>query len=154
MLANADIKIAPQSAATLGPQFIPLPSVLDGVKFFGFTGHQHRLGTGVKVASSTGKTGTDTVVHDPPAYTWSEPPTEYKDPPVTLPPGGGFRFTCSWQNTTSDQVGFGESANDEMCVFWTYYYPSKGAMTCSHTDMIGGGYDFCCPGDPICGQLP
>ena len=133
---------------------MPLPSALDGVKFFGFTGHQHKLGTGVKVTSAPSKDGADTMVYDPPNFSWSEPPTVYKDPPLELPPGGGFRWTCTWQNTTTNQVTFGESANDEMCVFWTYYYPSKGAMSCAHTEKINGGYDFCCPGDPICSMVP
>ena len=41
---------------------------------------------------------------------------------------------------------FGESANNEMCFFWTYYYPDKGAHVCFHTDkFVAGGYDLCCP---------
>lgn len=152
--ANTAIDLPPSSAASLGPLFLATPSALDGAKFFGFTGHEHKLGTGVTVAKSSGKDGTDTVVYDPPNFVWSEPPTVYHDPPIELPSGGGFRFTCNWQNTTASQVTFGESANDEMCVFWSYYYPSKGFFTCAHTDKIAGGLDFCCPGNPICGMLP
>ena len=37
-----------------------------------------------------------------------------------------------------------------MCFFWAYYYPSKGAKVCIHSDKIGGGVDFCCPGSPYC----
>ena len=39
-----------------------------------------------------------------------------------IPDGGGFRFTCSWNNTSDTTVRFGESAEDEMCFFWAYYY--------------------------------
>lgn len=42
-------------------------------------------------------------------------------------------MSCTWENPTSSQVTFGESAND---------------------DTINGGYAFCCPGDPICSMLP
>ncbi|MFT3775285.1 MAG: hypothetical protein QM820_58805 [Minicystis sp.] len=152
-VGSPDINIAPQSAFTLGPTYTPLPPELAGVKFFGFTGHEHHWGTGVTVATSTGKMGTDTMVYDPSNWSWSEPPTVYHDPPVEVPSGGGFRFTCNWQNNGTSTVKFGESANDEMCFFWTYYYPSKGAFVCAHTEKIPGGYDLCCPGSPFCSQI-
>jgi hypothetical protein len=149
-----DIDIAPQSAATVGPIYIPLPSMLEGSKFFGFTGHEHHWGTGVTVGVTTGKTGADTMIYDPPSFSWSEPPTVYQDPPVTVPQGGGFHLTCKWQNNGTSSVKFGESANDEMCFFWTYYYPSKGAFVCAHTDKyVPGGFDLCCPGNALCSQV-
>lgn len=149
---SPDINIPPQSAATLGPVYLPLPADLEGSKFFGFTGHEHHLGTGVSVSTTTGKTGTDTEIYNPPNFSWAEPPTIYKDPPLTVPSGGGFRLTCTWQNDTASTVKFGESANAEMCFFWTYYYPSKGAFVCAHTDQFGG-FDLCCPGNPLCSQV-
>jgi hypothetical protein len=147
---DPDIKLPPQSAATLGPIYIPQPAMLEGVKYFGFTGHEHHLGTGVKVSSAPSKTGPDTPIYDVPGWTWSEPATVYKDPPVTVPSGGGFHLTCTWQNDGASAVKFGESANDEMCFFWTYYYPSKGAFVCAHSDQVTGGVDLCCPGSPLC----
>ena len=30
-------------------------------------------------------------------------------------------------------VPFGESANNEMCFFWAYYYPSQGAKIAMNT---------------------
>lgn len=152
--SNSAIDIPPQSTQSLGPLFVPIPDELAGVKFFGFTGHQHQFGTGVKVSSSQTKDGPGATVYDPPGFVWSEPPTVYPDPPVVLPPGGGFRLTCNWQNPTTGRLTFGESANDEMCVFWSYYYPSKGFVSCAYTDKISGGYTFCCPGDKICSMLP
>jgi hypothetical protein len=77
----------------------------------------------------------------------------YADPPFEIPAGGGFRFTCEWNNTSGQSVGFGESANDEMCFFWAYYYPSQGAFVCAHTDQIPGGFNLCCPGSPLCSML-
>jgi hypothetical protein len=60
---------------------------------------------------------------------------------------------CSYHNTSNQRVSFGESANDEMCFFWAYYYPSKGSHVCVHTSQFGG-LDICCPeaGD-ICNQI-
>lgn len=152
-MGNPDIDIPAHSAFTLGPTYLPLPKELAGVNFFGFAGHTHQWGTNVKVATTTGKTGTDTPVYDVQGWSWSEPETVYKDPPIQVPANGGFRLTCDWQNDGNSQVGFGESATDEMCFFWTYYYPSKGAFVCAHTDQVAGGYDLCCPGNAFCSQL-
>jgi hypothetical protein len=69
-----------------------------------------------------------------------------------VPTGGGFKFTCTWNNDTANEVDFGESACDEMCFFWAYYYPAPSSEVCIHTGMLGGsaGTDACCPGDSEC----
>ena len=41
------------------------------------------------------------------------------------------------QHVPTSRSKFGESANNEMCFFWAYYYPSKGAYVCVHTDAGG-----------------
>lgn len=152
-IGNPDIKIAANAKASLGPTFLEVPSVLYGSKFFGVTGHTHQWGTNVTVAVASSEAGADTTIYDVPNWSWSEPATVYMDPPITLPEGGGFRFTCSWENKSPKSVGFGESASDEMCFFWAYYYPSKGAYVCAHTDQFAGGYDLCCPGNPFCDMI-
>jgi hypothetical protein len=38
----------------------------------------------------------------------------------------GLAFQCEWHNSSDQSVGFGESALDEMCFLWMYYYPSHG----------------------------
>ena len=80
-------------------------------------------------------------------WIWSEPATVRHDPPFQVQPGGGFRFTCKWHNpnpdTTAPPVKFGESANDEMCFFWAYYYPSQGSHVCTHSESSGKPVDHC-----------
>ena len=149
---NIDVDLPP-GASTLGPSYIGVPAELQGVTFFGFTGHEHQWGTNVQVAMAAGANGADTMVYDLPDFNWDEPETVYLDPPVALPEGGGFRLTCDWNNQSGGNVGFGESAGDEMCFFWSYYYPSRGARTCFHSDRINGGTDICCPGNALCGVL-
>ena len=152
-LGNPDIKIPAHSKQTLGPTYLELQKPeLAGVNVFGITGHTHQWGTNVSVSLADGKDGPDKVLYDVPDWKWSEPATVYQDPPVVIPAGGGFRFSCEWNNTGNTDVKFGESANDEMCFFWAYYYPSKGAFVCAHTDQFGG-FDICCPGSPLCSQL-
>lgn len=152
-IGNPDIRLAPKSAAKLGPSFFQVPQELSGVKFFAITGHEHQLGTNVQISMSLNDTDPGKMVYDVPNWMWSEPKTEFFEQPFTVPNNGGFTFTCSWNNTTDKSVKFGESANDEMCFFWAYYYPSQGARVCFHTSRIGGvgGGDVCCPGDALCG---
>ena len=135
---------------TLGPSFLPLPAELADVNIFAITGHQHHWGIDVQVSLATDAGDEGTPVYAPENFQWDEPETTYHDPPLTVPAGGGFNFTCSWQNFSEEQVGFGESVNDEMCFFWAYYYPSRGSRICFHTDELGGGVDLCCPSeDPL-----
>ena len=152
-IGNPDIKIAPHSTFTLGPTFFKLDEdTFGGAKFFAITGHEHQFGTNVTVAAAANADDPGRSVYDVPNWQWSEPATVFHDPPFSVPDGGGFKFTCDWNNTSDNTVKFGESANNEMCFFWAYYYPSKGAYVCVHT-TYQGGHDFCCPGAVECAFL-
>ncbi len=154
-LGNPDIDIPASSSHTLGPVFLPLgkllPDLVGEAKFFAITGHEHQWGTGVKVDLVKDENDPGISVYDPPNWSWSEPETVKADPEFTIEAGGGFRFSCSWDNKSPDPVKFGESANDEMCFFWAYYYPSKGAHVCAHSEQAPQfGTDLCCPGNVLC----
>ncbi|MBM4359987.1 MAG: hypothetical protein FJ096_17930 [Deltaproteobacteria bacterium] len=152
-VGNPDVEVPPMAKATLGPTYTPVPASLADASFFGITGHTHQFGTKVTVSTATEKGKPTQSVYDVENWLWGEPETVYHDPAFKVPAGGGFEFTCAWNNTTDKSLGFGESANDEMCFFWTYYYPSNGAFVCVHTDRVPGGIDLCCPGHPACSQL-
>lgn len=151
-VGDPDINIPPMSSHTLGPVYTPMPYELADSKIFGITGHEHQWGTNVIVELGASETGPFEMVYNLPNFVWSEPETVYFDEPLTLQQGGGFRFQCDWTNMSNRRVGFGEGVNDEMCFFWAYYYPSKGAKVCVHTDQAGG-QDICCPGSPLCSFL-
>ncbi len=148
-IGDPDIILPPNATTTLGPVFFPVPSEFAGAQFFAITGHEHQYGTDVLVDTSTGKTDPGTPVYDVPGWLWSEPATVTPNPPFSLPPGGGFQFSCTWNNTSSSTIRFGESATDEMCFFWAYYYPSVGSHVCIHSESQGER-DFCCPGSSFC----
>lgn len=153
-IGDPDIRIPAHAEQTLGPIYFALPREYADAKFFAITGHEHQLGTGVTIETSADKISEGSPVYDVPGWSWSEPATVKLDPPVSVPDGGGFRFTCKWNNTKDTSVSFGESAEDEMCFFWAYYYPSHGAKVCIHTDRLrNGGSDMCCPGGPFCDQV-
>jgi copper type II ascorbate-dependent monooxygenase-like protein len=151
-LGDPDIKVPAHGKQTLGPVYLALQAEQAGAKVFGITGHTHQWGTNVTVTLANSKDDPGTVLYDVPGWLWSEPATVKIDPPVQIPAGGGFRFTCDYDNKGNTDVKFGESANDEMCFFWAYYYPSKGAYVCAHTDQFGS-IDICCPGNPLCSKL-
>ena len=152
-LGDIDIRLAPMKQATVGPASLLLPTEFDGINFFAITGHTHQLGTNVKVSTSSASRDRVNTVYEVANWTWSESPTVFAPTPFQLPAGGGFTFSCDYNNTTANQVKFGESANAEMCFFWAYYYPNKGARVCAHTEQIPGGLDVCCPGSNLCSRF-
>jgi len=146
-IGTPDIDLAPRVATTVGPAYFPIPADLADVNFFGITGHTHRFGTNVEVMTTDSEAGAGNMVYSVDDWRWDEPDTVRHDPAFNIPAGGGFRFQCDYQNTSDANVGFGESANEEMCFFWAYYYPSQGSRVCVHTEQAGG-VDVCCPGNP------
>jgi hypothetical protein len=149
-IGDPDITLPPNATTTLGPIFFPVPSQFANAQFFAITGHEHKLGTNVVISTASSKTDPGTQVYNVPNWLWSEPATVTSSPPFSIPAGGGFKFSCTWNNTSQSTVAFGESATNEMCFFWAYYYPSIGSHVCIHTDIASGGLDFCCPGSQYC----
>jgi copper type II ascorbate-dependent monooxygenase-like protein len=135
-------------------QFFTVPSYLDlsASNIFAITGHTHHFGTDMQVRVAPSATGTMTSVYKPAPFSWSEPVTTTHEPAFSVPKGGGLDFECKYTNTSASAVEFGESAKDEMCFFWAYYYPSQGSKVCIHTQQYGGvnGLNVCCPGDSLC----
>jgi hypothetical protein len=152
-IGNVDVKVPAHGKATLGPTFFPIPRDYYDAKFFAITGHEHHYGTNVVIDTAADTLDPGKRVYDVPNWSWNEPKTEVFDPPISVPEGGGFRFSCDWNNTSDQDVKFGESANAEMCFFWAYYYPSKGSRVCFHTSQYNGGVDVCCPGSLACGLI-
>ncbi len=152
-----DIDLKPQSEHTTPWHFL---DVWEGTKVFAITGHTHALGTNVEVkwAADKDDPGEDIYPLDQP-FLWSESPVINYDPPLEFDDGEGFKYRCTWNNTTDKQVGFGESANKEMCFFWAYYYPSKGYRMCintgSYADRYPVGESVCCPDfGALCSLIP
>ncbi len=138
-------------------QFFTVPSTIDlsASHIFAITGHEHHLGTNVQVNVAPSKDGPMTPVYNPNPFLWTEPVTQVQSPDFSVPVGGGFDFTCDWTNQTASPVSFGESATQEMCFFWAYYWPSQGSKVCFHTQQFGGadGLNLCCPGDSSCSLI-
>lgn len=118
------IQIPAGKTVTTPWNYYPVPA---GLEIFAMTGHTHQLGTNVEVDFADSATaGTSVYPPEDKPFKWSEAPVAFFDPPIAIQDGQGFRFRCTWTNTTDRAVGFGESATKEMCFFWAYYYPSRG----------------------------
>lgn len=57
---------------------------------------------------------------------WANPPLYRLSPELTFDGSNGVAYQCTWNNTTGQVITFGESALQEMCFMWIYYYPSHG----------------------------
>jgi hypothetical protein len=101
---------------------------LTKLKFFAFTSHEHHRGSDVKIWKSTStNVSSATQLYD--NTSWDNPPlTVLPDNQLlTFAAGEGFAWQCHYDTSADTQkVCFGESANDEMCFLWAYYYPSVG----------------------------
>ena len=125
-MGNANISIPPDSAEhSVGPTYHAIPA---GTKLFGLTTHEHHLGSDAFVTYSTSASDSGTMLLDNPD--WNNPQLALFDPPLTVEAGHGLRFVCKYINDTGQTVNFGESANEEMCFIWTYYYPDRGFSIC------------------------
>jgi hypothetical protein len=114
--------VLPSGVQSVGPLFA---SGLAGTHGFALTTHQHRLGSDFKVWFANSASDTN---HAPVADTtdWANPPLYRLSPELDFNGQNGLAYQCTWNNTTGQVVTFGESALQEMCFLWMYYYPSHG----------------------------
>jgi hypothetical protein len=126
--------IPPNSTAETAWTYLDVPN---DSKIFGITGHTHAMGIAVDIEQSTGgAVGAPIYPLDQP-FIWSEAPVVSYDPPLEFSSGQGVRFRCKWNNTSDKFISFGQSAKDEMCFLWAYYYPSKGYRLCAEGLPLG-----------------
>ncbi len=116
------IVLAPMSVGSVGPLFV---AGIAGTHGFALTTHQHRLGSRFRIWYANSASDTN---HTPVADTtdWSNAPLYMMNPVLDFNGQNGLAYECEWDNTTSSIVTFGESALQEMCFLWMYYYPSHG----------------------------
>jgi hypothetical protein len=118
-----------------GPAFLYLPpnqqSVVTGnctmdadVSIVAVQPHMHWLGIHMKVVAK--KATGDVVLHDG-DFNFDSQIYYPVSPEVSLAKGEKLHVECTFNNTTSATVTFGESTTDEMCLASVYRYPASGA---------------------------
>ncbi|MEZ4444441.1 MAG: peptidylglycine alpha-amidating monooxygenase [Polyangiaceae bacterium] len=115
--------IVPNATSTLDCT-TPVPSLLDAyfpVTIFQSWPHMHQIGSAMTSEISKAGGGSVELVHVP-DYDFNYQIT-YPNDGVVLDVGDTVRTACTWQNNTSQSVGFGENTADEMCFNFVSYYP-------------------------------
>ena len=120
-----NIDIPANSTASTGPLF---QAGTAGRHLMSISTHQHRLGSGIQVWESTASgQKSKQIAND---TDWANPSWTMLQPDFAFDGTNGLTFDCSWDNTTTQEVKFGESALDEMCFIGGYEYPFTGLDFC------------------------
>lgn len=104
------------------------------VQLLTLTGHEHEFGSHVDIQLGDGANTTMLWSYDwQPSYQSAPPYTIYSvDQPLKLKAGQTLQVTCSWMNSTANDIAFPR----EMCIGTGFYYPAVGEIDC--TDGIWG----------------
>ncbi len=130
---STKITIPPKSAWDTGVKFQKGQA---GTKVFFLTTHQHQFGTKMTLWSS--KAANDTSLAPLVEETnWADPKMFQVNPALEMDGTSGISYKCEYNNTSAEEVKFGESALEEMCFAIGWYYPSKGVDVC---------FEGVCPG--------
>jgi hypothetical protein len=113
-----DLDILPnQETTATGSYAVPDDSTL-----FAVLPHMHQLGTHSKVVAHSSLDG-DRVLHDQP-YSFDSQ-LYYPVDSIRMAEGDTIEYECTWMNTTSRTIHFGQSSLDEMCAVGIYRYPGQ-----------------------------
>jgi Copper type II ascorbate-dependent monooxygenase, C-terminal domain len=89
------------------------------VRIFTLTSHMHKLGERFIIKIKGGPRDGETVYDN---TDWEHPKIANFDTPITLQAGQGLTSIITYNNTTTKQVNFGLSSEDEMGIIFGYYY--------------------------------
>lgn len=108
-----------------GESTYPATCTIDGDStIVGLFPHMHTRGTNMK-ATAMRDGAAPVVVFDEP-YSFGEQ-LNYALTPFDMLDGEKINFECSFNNPTSETIGFGDSTDAEMCVLGMYRYPATGS---------------------------
>ncbi|MFO0662854.1 MAG: peptidylglycine alpha-amidating monooxygenase [Polyangiaceae bacterium] len=83
--------------------------------------HMHRLGRSIHTQVFPGGTGAPVNLGS--VETWDLGNQTWQATDYTLRPGDVVQSQCRWSNPTGNAVGYGPTADDEMCFSYVLYYP-------------------------------
>ncbi|MBL4634867.1 MAG: hypothetical protein JKY56_13425 [Kofleriaceae bacterium] len=83
--------------------------------------HMHQIGTHMKIEAL--RADGDMMLSDEP-YDFRDQKL-YQLEPISMKQGDQIKVTCTYNNTTDQTVGFGDSSNSEMCFGGFYRYPKR-----------------------------
>jgi len=86
--------------------------------------HMHMMGSYMKVVAQSSTDG-DVVMWDEP-YNFDLQTVRLLDAPIQMKQGDAIKVQCSYNNTGSTTLHWGDSSLDEMCIAGVYRYPPRG----------------------------
>lgn len=110
----------PARAKTTKTCDVTVPPAFGQIHLVGLFPHMHQLGESISL-SRVPQGGAEERLVDVPAWNFDAQPWYASS--ATLAPGDAVRASCTWNNTTSSNVEFGEKTLDEMCYVFALYYP-------------------------------
>ncbi len=69
---------------------------------------------------------------------WHDPKIVQYDPPLVIPAGQGFEYSCTWRNTDDFAVTYGLTAEDEMCNLAIVHTPFDQSALCEVVETSDG----------------
>jgi hypothetical protein len=97
--------------------------------------HTHGLATNFTIRPFDG-TNTGEIIFS--NDDWHDPMITQYDPPLVVPAGSGFEWTCTYENTTEQDVGYGLSTSDEMCNLTMVHTPQSFTASCDIVETSDG----------------
>lgn len=97
--------------------------------------HTHGLGTNFEIKRFDGTNVGATV------YTntdWHSPSIVQYDPPMVVPAGQGFEWTCTWRNDSAEPITYGLKSTDEMCNLAVVHTPFDLGAACEVVETSDG----------------
>lgn len=132
-------RVTPAGIYALGSFSLEIPARAQGfqqsidcvadreLRVFAAFPHMHKLGTRMRFEAGP--------TRDAMTRIYGIDPWPFGDQPLdpvnfTIRPGTHLRATCEWNNPHNRPVRFGESSDDEMCIFTMFYYPFESLAGC------------------------
>ena len=98
-------------------------------------GHTHALGTEFTIAPFDGTDTGDVFFRN---ADWHNPGITQYDPPMVVPAGTGFEYSCSWNNWRDTPVSYGSTSEDEMCNLAIVHTPGSRTARCEVVETSDG----------------
>ena len=107
----------------------------EDVEILFLASHTHAMGTEFSIAPFDGATVGDEIYRN---TDWHTPHITQYDPPLKVPAGQGFQWTCTWRNPEDRSVSYGLNASDEMCNLAVVHTPFSLTARCEVVETSDG----------------
>jgi len=97
--------------------------------------HTHEKGIEFTIAPYDGETvGEVFYTNDD----WHNPLITQYEPPLVVPAGEGFEFSCTWRNESDEAINYGPESTDEMCNMAIVHTPFSVTALCEVVESSDG----------------